>query len=149
MTTWTRWESPVPDLQPGSQDTLAHCLMGLPSPLSKKLSLSPSASKVCKFQIKPLSFTFDISLQANDVINKFESKFHNLSVDLIFIEKIQRLLTNLQVNIKCEVGQIHSSTSCWAGPNPACPKCSAYDSELCPVGLELQPGRQILNHNSL
>ncbi|KAK2120016.1 hypothetical protein P7K49_001402 [Saguinus oedipus] len=40
--------------------------------------------------------------QANDVINKFESKFHNLSVDLIFIEKIQRLLTNLQVNIKCQ-----------------------------------------------
>ncbi|XP_029775512.1 coiled-coil domain-containing protein 180 [Suricata suricatta] len=40
--------------------------------------------------------------QANDVISKFESKFHNLSVDLIFIEKIQRLLTNLQVNIKCE-----------------------------------------------
>ncbi|XP_014441491.1 coiled-coil domain-containing protein 180 isoform X2 [Tupaia chinensis] len=42
--------------------------------------------------------------QANDVINKFESKFHNLSVDLIFIEKIQRLLTNLQVNIKCQIG---------------------------------------------
>ncbi|KAF3821242.1 hypothetical protein GH733_011395 [Mirounga leonina] len=30
--------------------------------------------------------------QANDVINKFESKFHNLAVDLIFIEKIQRWL---------------------------------------------------------
>ncbi|KAM9642245.1 coiled-coil domain-containing protein 180 [Trichechus inunguis] len=43
--------------------------------------------------------------QANDVINKFESKFHNLSVDLIFTEKIQRLLTNLQVNIKCEVAK--------------------------------------------
>ncbi|XP_054545105.1 coiled-coil domain-containing protein 180 [Talpa occidentalis] len=43
--------------------------------------------------------------QANDVINKFESKFHNLSVDLIFIEKIQRLLTNLQVKIKCEVAK--------------------------------------------
>ncbi|XP_039712072.1 coiled-coil domain-containing protein 180 [Pteropus medius] len=43
--------------------------------------------------------------QANDVINKFESKFHNLSVDLIFLEKIQRLMTNLQVNIKCEVAK--------------------------------------------
>ncbi|XP_074150124.1 coiled-coil domain-containing protein 180 isoform X2 [Sminthopsis crassicaudata] len=41
--------------------------------------------------------------QANEIINKFESKFHNLSVDLIFIEKIQRFLTNLQVNIKAEV----------------------------------------------
>ncbi|XP_069328241.1 coiled-coil domain-containing protein 180-like [Eulemur rufifrons] len=41
--------------------------------------------------------------QANDVISKFESKFHNLSVDVIFLEKIQRLLTNLQVNIKCQV----------------------------------------------
>ncbi|XP_060055111.1 coiled-coil domain-containing protein 180 isoform X3 [Erinaceus europaeus] len=46
--------------------------------------------------------------QANDVINKFESKFHNLHVDLIFIEKIQRLLTNLQVNIKCEVAKSNS-----------------------------------------
>uniref|UniRef100_A0A8C3X0U9 Coiled-coil domain containing 180 n=1 Tax=Catagonus wagneri TaxID=51154 RepID=A0A8C3X0U9_9CETA len=43
--------------------------------------------------------------QANEVINKFESKFHNLSVDLIFVEKIQRLLTSLQVNIKCEVAK--------------------------------------------
>ncbi|XP_045152463.1 coiled-coil domain-containing protein 180 [Echinops telfairi] len=43
--------------------------------------------------------------QANEIINKFESKFHNLSVDLIFIEKIQRLLTRLQVNIKCEVAK--------------------------------------------
>ncbi|XP_044937536.1 coiled-coil domain-containing protein 180 isoform X3 [Mustela putorius furo] len=48
--------------------------------------------------------------QANDVINKFESKFHNLSVDLIFIEKIQRLLTNLQVNIKCEVAKSNLQT---------------------------------------
>ncbi|XP_074251170.1 coiled-coil domain-containing protein 180 isoform X2 [Saimiri boliviensis] len=49
--------------------------------------------------------------QANDVINKFESKFHNLSVDLIFIEKIQRLLTNLQVNIKCQVAKSNSQTN--------------------------------------
>ncbi|KAM5258480.1 coiled-coil domain-containing protein 180 isoform 2-T4 [Hipposideros larvatus] len=48
--------------------------------------------------------------QANDVINKFESKFHNLSVDLIFLEKIQRLLTNLQVNIKCEVAKSNLQT---------------------------------------
>nr|XP_019584733.1 PREDICTED: coiled-coil domain-containing protein 180 isoform X2 [Rhinolophus sinicus] len=48
--------------------------------------------------------------QANDFINKFESKFHNLSVDLIFIEKIQRLLTNLQVNIKCEVAKSNLQT---------------------------------------
>ncbi|XP_023421292.1 coiled-coil domain-containing protein 180 [Cavia porcellus] len=43
--------------------------------------------------------------QANDVISKFESKFHNLNVDLIFTEKIQRLMTNLQVNIKCQVAK--------------------------------------------
>ncbi|XP_077003707.1 coiled-coil domain-containing protein 180 isoform X2 [Tamandua tetradactyla] len=48
--------------------------------------------------------------QANDIINKFESKFHHLSVDLIFIEKTQRLLTNLQVNIKCEVAKSNSQT---------------------------------------
>ncbi|XP_054943062.1 coiled-coil domain-containing protein 180 isoform X2 [Physeter macrocephalus] len=48
--------------------------------------------------------------QANDVINKFESKFHNRSVDLIFTEKIQRLLTNLQVNIKCEVAKSNLQT---------------------------------------
>ncbi|XP_072488933.1 coiled-coil domain-containing protein 180 isoform X2 [Notamacropus eugenii] len=41
--------------------------------------------------------------QANEIINKFESKFHNLSVDLVFIEKIQRFMTNLQANIKAEV----------------------------------------------
>ncbi|XP_055205993.1 coiled-coil domain-containing protein 180 isoform X4 [Gorilla gorilla gorilla] len=49
--------------------------------------------------------------QANDVINKFESKFHNLSVDLIFIEKIQRLLMNLQVKIKCQVAKSNSQTN--------------------------------------
>ncbi|XP_070107225.1 coiled-coil domain-containing protein 180 isoform X2 [Equus caballus] len=48
--------------------------------------------------------------QANDVINKFDSKFHNLSVDLIFVEKIQHLLTNLQVNIKCEVAKSNSQS---------------------------------------
>ncbi|XP_013368704.1 PREDICTED: coiled-coil domain-containing protein 180 isoform X2 [Chinchilla lanigera] len=48
--------------------------------------------------------------QANDVINKFESKFHNLYVDLIFMEKIQRLLTSLQVNIKCQVAKSNLQT---------------------------------------
>uniref|UniRef100_A0AC11D8Z6 Coiled-coil domain containing 180 n=1 Tax=Ovis aries TaxID=9940 RepID=A0AC11D8Z6_SHEEP len=48
--------------------------------------------------------------QANEFISKFESKFHNLSVDLIFVEKIQRLLTNLQVNIKCEVAKSNLQT---------------------------------------
>ncbi|XP_020837652.1 coiled-coil domain-containing protein 180 isoform X2 [Phascolarctos cinereus] len=48
--------------------------------------------------------------QASEVINKFESKFHNLSVDLIFIEKIQRFLTNLQVNIKAEVSKSNFQT---------------------------------------
>ncbi|XP_073083402.1 coiled-coil domain-containing protein 180 isoform X2 [Manis javanica] len=48
--------------------------------------------------------------QANDIINKFESKFHNLSVDLIFIEKIQRLLTHLQVKIKSEVAKSNLQT---------------------------------------
>ncbi|XP_045418468.1 coiled-coil domain-containing protein 180 [Lemur catta] len=48
--------------------------------------------------------------QANDVISKFESKFHNLSMDVIFLEKIQRLLTNLQVNIKCQVAKSNLQT---------------------------------------
>ncbi|XP_074066897.1 coiled-coil domain-containing protein 180 isoform X2 [Macrotis lagotis] len=48
--------------------------------------------------------------QANEIINKFESKFHNLSVDLIFIEKIQRFLTSLQVNIKAEVSKSNFQT---------------------------------------
>ncbi|XP_066223707.1 coiled-coil domain-containing protein 180 [Saccopteryx leptura] len=48
--------------------------------------------------------------QANDFINKFESKFHNLSTDLIFIEKIQRFMTYLQVRIKCEVAKSNLQT---------------------------------------
>ncbi|XP_006887023.1 PREDICTED: coiled-coil domain-containing protein 180 [Elephantulus edwardii] len=43
--------------------------------------------------------------QAHEIFNKFESKFHNLSMDLIFLEKIHRILTNLQVNIKSEVAK--------------------------------------------
>ncbi|XP_074871431.1 coiled-coil domain-containing protein 180 [Carettochelys insculpta] len=41
--------------------------------------------------------------QATEVINKCETKFHNLAVDRLFMEKIQRFLTNLQVKIKSEV----------------------------------------------
>ncbi|XP_053863841.1 coiled-coil domain-containing protein 180 isoform X2 [Malaclemys terrapin pileata] len=41
--------------------------------------------------------------QATEVINKFETKFHNLAMDRLFMEKIQRFLTNLQVKIKSEV----------------------------------------------
>uniref|UniRef100_F6PSJ0 DUF4455 domain-containing protein n=1 Tax=Equus caballus TaxID=9796 RepID=F6PSJ0_HORSE len=40
----------------------------------------------------------------------FDSKFHNLSVDLIFVEKIQHLLTNLQVNIQREVAKSNSQS---------------------------------------
>ncbi|KAK2504874.1 hypothetical protein MC885_011298 [Smutsia gigantea] len=46
--------------------------------------------------------------QANDVVNKFESKFHNLSVDLIFIEKIQPK-SNLQTDgLNSSLEQIQS-----------------------------------------
>ncbi|XP_036454190.1 coiled-coil domain-containing protein 180 [Colossoma macropomum] len=41
--------------------------------------------------------------KAKDVINKFEEKFHFLTVDLMFLEKIQGVLTNTQVQIKAEV----------------------------------------------
>uniref|UniRef100_A0AAZ3RSU2 Coiled-coil domain containing 180 n=1 Tax=Oncorhynchus tshawytscha TaxID=74940 RepID=A0AAZ3RSU2_ONCTS len=40
---------------------------------------------------------------AKDVINRFEEKFHFLTVDLKFLEKIQGMLTNTQVQIKTEV----------------------------------------------
>ncbi|KAL0979728.1 hypothetical protein UPYG_G00188780 [Umbra pygmaea] len=43
--------------------------------------------------------------QAKDVINKFEEKFHFLAVDLKFLEKIQGLLTNTQVQIKTEAAK--------------------------------------------
>ncbi|KAK6312841.1 hypothetical protein J4Q44_G00161880 [Coregonus suidteri] len=39
---------------------------------------------------------------AKDVINRFEEKFHFLTVDLKFLEKIQGMLTNTQVQIKTE-----------------------------------------------
>ncbi|KAB5528452.1 hypothetical protein PHYPO_G00140370 [Pangasianodon hypophthalmus] len=40
--------------------------------------------------------------QAKEVINKFEEKVQFMKVDLIFLEKIQRVLTNTQVQIKSE-----------------------------------------------
>uniref|UniRef100_A0A8C3TAE1 Coiled-coil domain containing 180 n=1 Tax=Chelydra serpentina TaxID=8475 RepID=A0A8C3TAE1_CHESE len=51
--------------------------------------------------------------QATEVINKFETKFHNLAVDRLFMEKIQRFLTNLQVKIKSEPAPPwNSNTNC-------------------------------------
>ncbi|XP_007243986.3 coiled-coil domain-containing protein 180 isoform X1 [Astyanax mexicanus] len=41
--------------------------------------------------------------QAKHVSSKFEEKFHVLTVDLMFLEKIQRVLTNTQVKLKSEV----------------------------------------------
>ncbi|XP_063288858.1 coiled-coil domain-containing protein 180 isoform X1 [Pelobates fuscus] len=38
--------------------------------------------------------------QAKDVVKKFEDKFHVLTTDMIFLENIQKMLTNLQVKIK-------------------------------------------------
>uniref|UniRef100_F7FNU8 Coiled-coil domain containing 180 n=1 Tax=Ornithorhynchus anatinus TaxID=9258 RepID=F7FNU8_ORNAN len=48
--------------------------------------------------------------KATDVIHKFETRFHNLTVDLLFLEKIQRFLTNLQVKIKTEVANSNFQT---------------------------------------
>ncbi|KAJ1134305.1 hypothetical protein NDU88_000757 [Pleurodeles waltl] len=41
--------------------------------------------------------------QAKDVVRRFEVRFHSLTTDMVFLENIQRLLTNLQVKIKGEV----------------------------------------------
>uniref|UniRef100_A0ACB8ETY3 Uncharacterized protein n=1 Tax=Sphaerodactylus townsendi TaxID=933632 RepID=A0ACB8ETY3_9SAUR len=43
--------------------------------------------------------------QATEIINKYESRFHYLAVDRVFMQKIQRFLTNLQVKIKLEVAK--------------------------------------------
>ncbi|XP_061460267.1 coiled-coil domain-containing protein 180 [Rhineura floridana] len=48
--------------------------------------------------------------QATEVISKFESKFHFLALDRVFIEKIQRFLTNIQVKIKSEVANSNFQT---------------------------------------
>lgn len=41
--------------------------------------------------------------QATEVVKKHEDKFHSLTMDTIFLENIQKLLTNLQVKIKALV----------------------------------------------
>uniref|UniRef100_A0ABM5F6F7 Coiled-coil domain-containing protein 180 n=1 Tax=Pogona vitticeps TaxID=103695 RepID=A0ABM5F6F7_9SAUR len=41
--------------------------------------------------------------QATEVIGKFENRFRFLAMDRVFMEKIQRFLTNIQVKIKSEV----------------------------------------------
>ncbi|KAJ8399384.1 hypothetical protein AAFF_G00410960 [Aldrovandia affinis] len=43
--------------------------------------------------------------QAKDVISMFEDKFHFLTMDLKFLEKIQRILTNMQVQIKTKAAK--------------------------------------------
>ncbi|XP_076854168.1 coiled-coil domain-containing protein 180 isoform X2 [Brachyhypopomus gauderio] len=40
--------------------------------------------------------------QAKDIISRFEEKLHSLTVDVTFLEKIQGVLTNTQVQIKAE-----------------------------------------------
>lgn len=52
--------------------------------------------------------TINVSLQAKEVIVKFEEKFQYLAVDLKFLEKIQGILTSTQVQIKTEVFTIYS-----------------------------------------
>ncbi|XP_014340840.2 coiled-coil domain-containing protein 180 [Latimeria chalumnae] len=46
--------------------------------------------------------------EATEVISKFEDKFTFLTIDLIFMEKIQRLLLHLQIKIKTEVTNSNS-----------------------------------------
>ncbi|XP_062873992.1 coiled-coil domain-containing protein 180 isoform X2 [Trichomycterus rosablanca] len=50
--------------------------------------------------------------QAKEIISKAEEKCQCLTVDLIFLEKIQRVLTNTQVKIKAEVmkSNMHKKT---------------------------------------
>nr|XP_028571004.1 coiled-coil domain-containing protein 180 isoform X2 [Podarcis muralis] len=48
--------------------------------------------------------------QATEVINRYESKFRFLALDRLFIEKIQRFLTNTQVKIKTEVAKSNWQT---------------------------------------
>ncbi|KAM6431321.1 coiled-coil domain-containing protein 180 isoform 3-T5 [Liasis olivaceus] len=48
--------------------------------------------------------------EATEIINKFESKFRYLAMDRVFLEKIQRFLTNIQVKIKTEVAKSNWQT---------------------------------------
>uniref|UniRef100_A0A8C0BIN1 Coiled-coil domain-containing protein 180 n=1 Tax=Buteo japonicus TaxID=224669 RepID=A0A8C0BIN1_9AVES len=45
--------------------------------------------------------------QATELINQSETKFRYLFMNRVFVEKIQRFLTNLQVQIKSEFGKYH------------------------------------------
>ncbi|XP_070614598.1 coiled-coil domain-containing protein 180 [Erythrolamprus reginae] len=48
--------------------------------------------------------------QASETISKFESRFRYLAMDRVFLEKIQRFLTNIQVKIKTEVAKSNWQT---------------------------------------
>ncbi|XP_067328095.1 coiled-coil domain-containing protein 180 isoform X2 [Anolis sagrei] len=48
--------------------------------------------------------------QATEVISKFENRFRFLTMDRVFMDKIQRFLTNLQVKIKSEVAKSNLQT---------------------------------------
>ncbi|XP_063172517.1 coiled-coil domain-containing protein 180 [Candoia aspera] len=48
--------------------------------------------------------------QAVEIINKFENRFRFLAMDRVFLEKIQRFLTNIQVKIKTEVSKSNWQT---------------------------------------
>ncbi|XP_070811880.1 coiled-coil domain-containing protein 180 [Pituophis catenifer annectens] len=48
--------------------------------------------------------------QATEIISKFENRFRYLAMDRVFLEKIQRFLTNIQVKIKTEVAKSNWQT---------------------------------------
>ncbi|XP_066293451.1 coiled-coil domain-containing protein 180-like [Branchiostoma lanceolatum] len=48
--------------------------------------------------------------QATEVVNKFEDRFKNHLMDLIFIEKVTRWFTNTQVKIKSEVQESNTQS---------------------------------------
>lgn len=50
------------------------------------------------------------SAQATEIVKKFEDKFLGITTDMIFLENIQKLLTNLQVKIKALVSERSDST---------------------------------------
>ncbi|XP_062816768.1 coiled-coil domain-containing protein 180 isoform X8 [Anolis carolinensis] len=48
--------------------------------------------------------------QATEVISKFDNRFRFLTMDRVFMDKIQRFLTNIQVKIKAEVAKSNLQT---------------------------------------
>ncbi|XP_013930968.1 PREDICTED: uncharacterized protein LOC106556497, partial [Thamnophis sirtalis] len=48
--------------------------------------------------------------QASEIISKFENRFRYLAMDRVFLERIQRFLTNIQVKIKTEVAKSNWQT---------------------------------------